>query len=283
MDSRTWLNLLLLIMVIALGLFVASRPSGEASSELVTPLHRDEIHRIVIPRSKGDIILKKIDGRWHMQSPYKHRAHEFRIGRLLDLATSTVEKHYDIDELDIKTFGIDSSDTHIRFNNTVLTYGDTHPVNKKRYVQVNRRLLLIDDELTPLIKSQPSSFADLSLLDESQKISRIELPDITLYRNAQGFWETDPPASADADSVQSLVDHWQTAQAFGVHAYMKRKQLGSIRLHLQDDSMIELLITDTSPWLILGRQDLGIEYHFDSSFKDKLLHLQAAETGNTDA
>ena len=280
MNSRSMLNLLLLLLVIGLASFVYRQQSQTEQTFRLTHLSRDAIDRILIPRSKGDILLEKIDGRWHMQSPYKLRAHDFRIQRLIDMATSTVDKPYPMDELDTADFGLDENASSIRFNDTLIRYGSINQVNGKRYVQVDQQLYLINDQLYPLINSQPSSFADLALLDDSQNIRAIILPDLHIEKNSRGSWAAQPADAASADSIQALVNNWQTAQAFGVHGYMQRKQLGRIQLQLDAGETIDLEISDTSPWLILGRPELGIEYHFDKNFNQRLLQLEQPEASS---
>jgi len=282
MNSRNLVNLLLLVVVIALAAVAYQRQNQDQQVQHLTSLHRDAISSIVIPRSKGDIVLQKTANGWRMQSPYQLRAHDFRIERLIDMATQPVDKQYDTQGLELKKFGIDEHSSSIRFNDTVIRYGELNPVSNKRYVLANKQLYLIDDQLYPLINSQPSSFADLALVDSTQTITGITLPDMRIFKNKQGSWQVDAhdkdTTGIDADSIQTLVDNWQLAQAFGVHAYMKRKQLGHIELHLQDSTVIKLVISGRSPWLILGRPQLGIEYHFDKNFNDRLLKLPVKKT-----
>lgn len=285
MKPRVLVNLLLLAAVVLLVVLVLNRNEQNAQQLHLTTLHRDAISHIVIPREKGDIVIDKKDGEWRMQSPYQIRAHQFRINRLLDLATSVVDKQYDFDEHNAAQFGLEKPHSRIRFDDTTITFGEKNPLNQKRYAQTGNHLYLVDDELYPLINAQPSSFADLQLLEPEQQIKAIELPGFSLQQNAQGGWRAQPDQHTDADTVNRFIEHWETAQAFGVHAYMARKQLGKIRITLQDNTIIELEITDTSPWLILGRPQLGIEYHFDRKFNDSLLKLPSTVSNpdNNDA
>ena len=283
MNTRSVLNLLLLLLVILLTTWVYHKQTATDPVSLLTSLQREAITSIVIPRDKADIVLKKTGDSWNMLSPYKLRAHDFRVERLIDLATSVVDKQYDSNILQLEKFGITETSTRIQFNDTVIRYGDINPVNQRRYVLVNQHLSLIDDQLYPLIRSQPSSFVDLALLDTEQTIQQIVLPELRIYKNTQGSWTTQPVMRIAADRLQEFVDDWQGLQAFGVHAYMSRQQLGEIELHLQDNSVIQLNISATSPWLILGRPELGIEYHLDKSFSQRLLKLQTEQTESKQA
>ena len=178
MNTRSLVNILLLALLVVLALAVYKRQTQSHQLQQLVALQRDDITSISIPRAKGDISLIKTGSGWQMQSPYKLRAHAFRIDRLIDMATATVAKQYSTEGLDVEQYGINDHSTRVRFNDIVVRYGSINPVNHKRYVQVNNQLYLIDDELYPLINSQPSSFVDLALLDSQQKIKSIILPEI---------------------------------------------------------------------------------------------------------
>ena len=268
MNSRNLVNLLLLIAILALGSFVYLKNNN--TTQRLTSLDPQTINSIIIPREKGDIILKKVNNSWQMQSPYQLRAHEFRIQRLLDMTQQLPEKFYAINELDLGQFGLENDYTSIRFNDTEISFGISNPINNKRYVKVKDSLYLIDDQLYPLIRSQPSSFVDLRLFTDEQIINKIILPELSITQDEKGSWQTNA-ADISADQLQNLVEQWQLAQAFGVHAYMPRKQLGNIEIHLQDGNILRLVLSDTDPWLILGNPDTGVEYHFDNSYNQKLL------------
>ncbi len=274
MNPRTLVNIFLLLFVAGLALLVYHLSNDGNSAQRLTSLQRDAIDSIVIPRDKGDIVLEKNRKEWRMLSPYPLRAHAFRIERLLDLAVSETEKSYRMDKRHAEQYGLNENSTRIRFNRTLLHFGFTNPINGKRYVRVDDRLLLVDDQLFPLLNSQPSSFVDLALLGEQQTLREIRLPGLVLSKDTRGRWQTDPPGRGDADSIRLLIENWQSAQAFGVHAYMQRKQLGDIELHLSDGTLMRLVISDRAPWLILGNPELGVEYHFDKSFDDTLLKLK---------
>jgi len=44
---------------------------------------------------------------------------------------------------------------------------------------------------------------------------------------------------------------------------MQRKSLGDVFIYLKDQPIINYVITDTDPWLILARPELDLEYHLD--------------------
>ena len=283
MNTRTLLNLFLIAAILILALIISNTREQDSQTLHLTELQRAQINRIVIPRDKGDIVIEKLaDTQWRMTSPYQVRAHQFRIDRLLDMATSSIEKHYPFQADKAQQFGIDAQSSRIIFNDTEIVFGNKNPLNEQRYAKVGDQLSLINDELYPLINAQPSSFAALHLIEPEQQIKAIDIDQqFRVYRDDAGRWRSTANQTYDADSLVSFINEWQNAQAFGVHAYMPRKKLGHITIRLNDDSEIDLQISDTQPWLILGRPKLGIEYHFDNQFNKLLLALPEPATDPT--
>jgi hypothetical protein len=275
MQSRILVNLGLFIFLASLSafMFFETSSSDEDKKKRITTLDKNSVNKITIPRKANDIILIRKDGEWFMQSPHSMRAHPFRINSLLNLVELKTESHYSVDNLDIKEFSLDKPRAKIIFNSTLIEFGKANPVNHKRYLKVDNKIFLVDDSLYPLISSQPTSFVDLALFSETDKIKKLILPDLKLIKDTNEKWIAEPEGTTDADSIQNLLQSWEFAKAFGVHAYMPRKNLGKINITLESNKLISFEITDKKPWLILARPELGIEYHLDISNNKNLLYI----------
>ena len=283
MNARSLINIALLVIIIALASFIMWNNNSNSYLKLkLTDLDKSEIKTITITRDKGDIVIQLTSTGWMMNSPYNTAAHDFRINQLLNLTQLIAENSYDVDDLDLSKFNLAPSDTNIMFNTTLLEFGKTNPVSLLRYVKSGKKLYLVKDNLYPLLRSQPSSFISLSLLPESSQIKSIALPGFSLIKDTDKSWTTTPDQKASADAIQSFIQQWQNAKAFGVHAYMERKNLGQIRIEL-DNELISYEITDDAPWLILARRDLGLEYHLDKSQLAALLDMPAPISDPTPA
>ena len=284
MQSRQLLNLILLLFAVVLAFFIYSSGNQQADNALLTSLTPEKINSISIIRNKSRIDLSKVDNKWIMQTPYTLRAHDFRIQRLLDIVRMPVIKTYDMEDLNLADYGLQPVTTSIQFNKTLIHYGDINRVNGMRYLQLEESLHLVNDQLYPLLNAQATSFIDLSLFSTDERIHQIVLPEFTLSQTNNGQWQIDKDEVIDADSLQSFIENWQNAQAFAVHAYLPRKQLGKITIQFKNNTNITLEITDNDPWLILGRPEIDIEYHFDKQFVDKLLNITGAtDSDNNDA
>lgn len=264
-------NLTLFFILLLLIGFISFYDNDDTNPTL-TKINKSTINNIIIHKEKQNIVLAKTDGIWKMTEPYAVLAHQFRIKTLLSLLEAPISSQYDISEVDLKIYGLQKPRAHIQFDQTHIYFGKSNPVNTMRYLQVKNKMALLHDELYPLIRSQPTSFVDLALLPQQSRIKNLKLPDMQ-FTQSNNHWETLPNNIASADQIQSLIQNWQYAKAFAVHAYIKRKALGNIVIELENKKIITYQITDIKPWLILARTDLNIEYHLDASQQPKLLAL----------
>ncbi len=273
MKSRFLLNIFMLLLFTGLLSVVIFFSPNKDSQQTLTQLSPENINSIFIPRKKGNIELRKINNQWQMISPYKMPAHDFRIQHLLKLSQLTSKKFYLADQLELSNYQLQPARARIRFNQTWIDFGTSNPVNDMRYIKSGDTVLLAHDDTYALINSTPSSFVNLSLLPKNSAIQSLFLPQQQL-RLINNLWQVTPPQAISADEIQNFLQRWKSAQAFGVHAYLPRKQLGNIEVQLQDQRIV-FEISDKSPWLILARPDIGIEYHLASEMTDKLLRINS--------
>lgn len=272
MRSRIIINFILFALLLILAGFIFLNPTQELNPSL-TSINKNTVAKIIIHRESDNVVFIKTDNHWMMTAPYTMAAHEFRIQSLLNLLDKETSKYYDINSIDPDTYGLQPPRAHIQFNDTHIYFGKANPVNGMRYIQVNDKLHLLYDDLYPLIRSQPTSFVDLSLLPADTKIKQLTLPELHLNHSAKG-WTATSGNTTSADQIQTLLQNWRYAKAFAVHTLMERKSLGQITIELEPSQTIQFKITDISPWLILARTDLNIEYHIDESQKDHLLNIE---------
>lgn len=276
-NSRSFINLFLLLLLLA-AYVIFSAEDAPPAPERLTQLQIDEIRLIRIPRdNNNDIVIEKISDAsgkeiWQMQQPYSIKAHQFRVNTLLKLSQLPVEQSWSVDNLNLADYGLEPPRAHIQFNQQQITFGKTSPLNNKRYLLHNNKISLHADETYPLVSAQPASLVDLKLLHQAEIVS-LNAPQLKLYKNDAGHWQSHQQLTAD--QIQSILQQWKNAQAFAVHTYMPRKQLGKITIQFAQQ-VIEFEITDDEPWLILARPELGIEYHLDAALKNRLLGIPDA-------
>jgi len=271
MSSRNWVNLALFIfLMMAIAVFISKKNSTTKTQHL-SSLKIEEITEIRIPREQGkDIVFnKRDDTTWFMLKPYPVKAHQFRLNTLLGLTQTLIQKSYDADSLNLSDYALEQPRARIIFNTTEISFGKINPVNNKRYLLAENKILLLDDQIYPLVSAQASSFIDLALLPDNFKITKIETPATTVELISNNLWTASNKNKLNADQIQAFLQHWKSAQAFAIHAYLSRKNLGEIKISSQS-KIITFEITDDDPWLILASPELNIEYHLDKSQKNIL-------------
>ncbi len=273
MQSRLLLNLILLLAAIGLALTVWYVYQDKNREHYLSALDISQVNTITIPRTQGDIILSRRHDSWRMEKPYALPAHDFRVQTLLGLLQTPVTQAYSSNELDLTQFGLQPARAIIRFNDVEIQFGKSNPVNNKRYIQSANQIYLLDDTLYPLISAEASSFVNLSLLDSSASIVKLELPGLTLQQDSAQLWHDKNGKTVAADNAQQLLDNWRDTSAFGVHAYMARAHAKPVYLQLADNSTLHFMVLQENNGLIIGRPDMGVEYHFDALYADKLLKL----------
>ena len=273
MQSRLLLNIALLVLVTVLAVFIYfsyQKEQQQQASTQLTELSADDITRISILHKQRKIVLEKIDDDWRMLEPISINANAFRIDTLMKMLNAASHIDYDAGELDLHKYGLANVSTAISFNDTQIIFGITNPVNNYRYVRVGNRVHLMDDHFYPILSSQTGTLVARELLPQSAQIQKLVLPEQTLTRDEKGNWHSSGDTSAD--EINETLRNWKNSQAFGVHNYNQRESLGTIEVHLTNETEpVVLQVTDTEPWLIIARPDMDIEYHFNLEFYDGLL------------
>ena len=278
MQSRILLNIAMLALVAVLGLFIYS--SGQdGASPTPLPLEAKRVDTIEIQHRDRRVVLKKTDGQWRMTQPINIAANDFRINTLLKFINFSAHNSYDTATLDLARYKLDTPQTSIRFShdndNMLFQFGSVNPISQQRYVMTGSSMYLIEDNFYPLVSSQLGALISHKLLPDIDSVSRLQLPDMTFTKNENGSWQLTPSdTSISSDQINAIVYEWQHAQAFGVHDYMERDNLGTINIsyHSNGNSHdTEFIVTDIEPWLIIARPELNIEYHFNPQFHDRLL------------
>ncbi|MDH5612416.1 MAG: DUF4340 domain-containing protein [Gammaproteobacteria bacterium] len=276
MRSRLLINLFLLLLVIALGMFLFVDEADQNNIKNLSVIPANNINQITIHHNQRDIILSKISQQWHLIKPVEISANQFRIKTLLSLLSTTSHAQYNVNNLDLGKYGLDKSGTFIRFNDIQIDFGIVNPINNLRYVKINDELHLIDDNYFPLLSSQIGTLVARELLPAAVKINKLVLPEQTLSLNDADLWQSTDNITTDA--ITETVYQWTHKQAFAVHDYVVRKSLAEIKVNVKNnDTPIVFHITDVDPWLIIARPDLMLEYHFNSEDYDTLLRPGAAK------
>lgn len=265
MNTRSLLNWTLLGVAAALAALVYWEPGIERPAELpkLTTLSPAAIEHLVIRPQRGDEIrIDREQGAWMMRAPVVAYANEFRIDALLGVAQADSHAQFDAGGLELDKFRLDPPASVLRLNDVELAFGDSEPLDNRRYVRVGATVHLIDDDYFYRLQAGFPVFVSNQLLPPQARPAQIRLPDFSVAR-ADGQWTLSPaPQQPSMDVLNEFADAWQRAQAVEIDRYQGEPSRARITVSFEGDvAPIEFLLLETEPELVLARADLGLRYH----------------------
>ena len=261
--TKNVLNLILLIIVITLITMINFSQEKTTELDKLSNKNITSLSSIIISRNNNKVVInKQNENNWEITQPISVSANDFRINSLLKIINAPVHSQYSVNEIDLQETGLKNSTTLMQLDQTNIKFGLINPVTNLRYIQANEKVYTIEDVYYPLINSHHSTLVSLSLLPAESQIEKLVLPELTIQQDENKRWQSNPTISAD--TVSDILILLKSGQAFGVHEYIQRKNLGDVTIYLKNtDKPLHFIITDTDPWLILARPDIGLEYHLE--------------------
>lgn len=274
---RFSLNLILagIVVVLAVLWFFIPDPQAAAERDKLTALSRAAVDRISIEHVDADlIVLEKEQGIWRLTAPITARADDFQVGNLLELTSRHAQASYAATDIPFDQAGLGPPQFRVRFNDVVLNFGTTDPLNNQRYVQVAERVHLIADVAPSTFDANPLDLLDKRPLPPDMDIHSMDFGWLKLTRQDNGSWGV-TPAEKDrgADAAQALADAWARARGGWIAPLDKDEKFMATYRFTSDKREIELSRV-VSEELILARRDLGLQYHMPEALRSELLEMK---------
>ena len=290
MNVRTGVNLLLLAAVAALALLAVFGP-GEKKGEIarITPLRAADIHEIDIEAAnRPKIVLQRDAEDWRMRAPIEVAANEFRVQTVLRLAEAESRGGFDAEDKDLAPYGLDAPAARVTFNDIVVEFGGTEPIDGRRYVRVGARIHLVTDTYFYQVQADLPAFVSQRLLPSGADPREVRLPQFGVRLDDHDRWRLLPPAVASghqdlsADELNRFVEAWTTAEALRVSRYRGEPAEGEALVYLSgNDAPLRFAILQQEPEVALARLDLGLRYDFGADAGRGLMELPGAEPSDT--
>ena len=281
MNSRTTLNLILVAIAVALGTLVLLEP-GKTKPEThpLAVIDAKALTAITL-KDRESIRFEKINGHWALAEPFKAPANEIRINQLIDIAQVNSEARYPADPANLAPFELDKPRAVLSLGETVFTFGGSDPINLRRYVQVGDSLHLVSDDFFHHLTAAATDYVDKKLLPDAAKIREIQLPGLKASLGADGKWTREPPVEGNG-GMSDLLTLWGSARAIDIRREDKPVQGDTIRIGLSEGHVVEFVIVQREPDLVLSRPDLGLRYEITAETASQLLNQPKPVTRTLD-
>ena len=275
--NRTRLNLLLLIVVLALGAgtWLAYQKKSKPKDTL-TPLAAEGVSRIVVEWPGSETItLEKKDAEWSLLTPVQGRADRFEATGATSLASTEVQGLVEGDDINLKELGLDPPDHAVTLNDIKIEFGGSDPLQSRRYVRVGGAIKLIEDPATAALDKDYADLVAKDLFAPNDELVKIELPDFTLSKAEDGSW-TAPAGTPNAtpSALKALAEGWKGARAMWNEAAPGEAMLGTkVRITTKDGRVSDYVIASLDPQFALYSPVLKVRHQLSKALADELLKL----------
>ena len=261
MNQRIWINISLLVVIFVLSVIIFFN-KNEIEDELLplSSINPKSIININVQRKNLDnLFFSKSDGVWNMITPLQFQANSARIESILKILETKSYKQFNLDEVDIAQFALRSPAVILELNENKFSFGTNNPINQRRYILFNKKIHMIDDFYFSQLTTNVAYFAETKLLPDKTNIISIQFPEYTIRLN-NGKWQASIP-EYDEEKVKQIINKWKEISAISVSRYEKQEGQKTITINSLSGQEINFAIVTTAPYLILGREDLGIQYN----------------------
>ncbi|HNV88718.1 MAG TPA: DUF4340 domain-containing protein [Methylotenera sp.] len=291
MKKRWLLNLVMLAIVAGLVTFLYMRPQANTSAPSgheVSALKLGDFIAVKVEfPTRAPTSFEKVDGLWHMTAPYKVRADQMSVQRILAIiAAKSAEK---FPTTDLAKFGLDNPQLKLKLTNAAGTeefvFGTFNPVNDEQYIAYKDAVYLLPGSYAEAASTQPIELVDKSPLsrEEAKQISGFDFSRLEQWEEARlnvditdGKWSVNAPkAKPTQNELNEWLDFsWKQAQAKQVELYAPDRKVTypSFEVKLKDGKKIHFDKIQEAPDLLLGRPDEGVLYHFSNDVGFNMLN-----------
>jgi hypothetical protein len=260
-NQRIWINISLLVIIVVLSVIIFFN-KNEIEDELLplSSINQKSIININVQRKNLDnLSFSKSDGVWNMITPLQFQANRARIESILKILETKSYNQFNLDEVDIAQFALRNPAVILELNENKFSFGTNNPINQKRYILFNKKIHMIDDFHFFQLTTNAAYFAETKLLPDKMNIISIRFPEYTIRLN-NGKWQASIP-EYDEKKVKQIINKWKEIIAISASKYEKQEGQKTITINSLSGQEINFTIVATAPYLILGREDIGIQYN----------------------
>ena len=281
--KRGWLINIALLVAVALLTWLALRaPSREEAAR--TPLSAVKpasVSRITLTRPARPVItIERRGEQWWMTAPFKARADEFQILRMLTILEA--QPTAQLPATDRARFELEPPSAVLDIDGVQYAFGGINAVTREQYVLRGDIIHAVELRHGAGLPLNATALVRRALLAENEQPVTVALPEFTVSKN-DGGWVLSPPSeAAGADELQRYVDQWRMASAATAEPYDNRPPQSDIRITLTDGSTLTMGVLQRQPQLVLWRRDNGLQYSFLEGAARSLLEKPGSTQSSTE-
>ncbi len=271
----------MLSLVAGLVAFLYLRPKPQTQEEIKHEVSQLKLANItaakVVFPAQVATTFDKVDGLWRMTAPYKTRADQRSVLRILAIVAATSVEEFPA--TDLAKYGLDHPQLSLRLTSAAGTdefaFGTYNTVTEDQYVAYKDGVYLLPGNYSEAAKTQPIEMVDKTPLtpDEAKQIAGFDYSRLEQWEEARlqvdiadGKWATNvAKAKITQNEMNEWLDFsWKQAQAKSVELYTPnhKETYPSFEIKLKNGKKIHIDKISEAPELILGRPDEGVMYHF---------------------
>lgn len=283
MKNRWLVNLVLLAIVASIVTFLYMRPQANNHAAIqyeVSQLKLADFTGVKVEfPTKAAVSFEKQDGFWKMTAPYKVRADQVLVQRMLSIIAATSSDKFSAS--DLAKFGLNNPLLKLKLiKNTGIeefVFGTYNPVTEDQYVAYKDAVYLIKGTYSEAASVVPIELVDKTPLAQAEikRISGFNFSQLEQWQDTHlnvdltdGKWLVNvPKAKITQNEMNEWLDFsWKQSQAKSVEMYTPDHRITypSFEVKLKDGKKIHFDKIQESPELLLGRPDEGITYHFSN-------------------
>lgn len=262
----------------ALGLAVAVWVGRDKPEQLppLTPIAESDLKTIAIAHPDAPAIkLEKRDGTWRLLEPVNAPTDAFEVSSLVGLAKLEVKRSLPLAEVSLAELKLEPPQYTVTLNDQVLAFGDSEPLEYRRYVRTGDSVALVSDPPSAALDADYSDLIAKELLPQNAQIRRIEVPGLSVRRSDDGqAWVAEGRSDVSTDQLQGFVDAWKNARAmWNARRPSDAGEAGDAVKLVLDDGEVLLRVVAREPQLQIDRPEYGVRYTLSKAEADKLLKL----------
>lgn len=257
------INITLVLIVLGLATIAFIKPEMLPSrhTDKLTDLSLDEINSITINNPEQLIQLEKRTDSWFVNFQNQSLpADEKLTSQILGLSQQLALSNFDNTKEDLEKYGFNSNDFSVKFNDTLISFGNNEPVANRHYVHAENKIHVVNSHLLNKLSLPITSFIDKSLIPPGQTVT-----------NIKALWKQRPLIPLQTQKSKETLNNWQNASAQDIRTYNDQEAIAIVLIQTNSRNILEFNVIPSKNTLKLARKDLGIVYIIPKQYMAGLL------------